>query len=66
VAKEVTRQLALGGSARSGGSGSEIFYASGPAQRIEPLLIALWAPQVRLQRLPKFQALAGGDLNATP
>ncbi len=66
VAREVARQLALGGSARSGGSGSELFYASGPTQRIEPLLVALWAPQVRLLHLPEFQALAGQDFNATP
>jgi len=66
VAREVARQLELAGAARLGGTGSEIFYASGPTPRIEPLLTALWAPQVRLQRLPEFQPLAGRDFNAMP
>ena len=34
-------------------------------QRIEPLLIELWAPHARLQRLPEFQINAGRDFNAT-
>ena len=65
VAKEVARQLALRGSARASGTGSEIFWSSGPTQRIEPLLIELWAPHARLQRLPEFQGNAGRDFNAT-
>jgi glutamate racemase len=65
VAKEVARQLTLRGSARSRGTGSEIFWSSGPTQRIAPLLIELWAPHARLQRLPEFQGNAGRDFNAT-
>ena len=66
VAKEVARQLKLRGSARTGGTGTEIFWASGPTQRIGQLLIDLWAPQARLRRLPEFQGMAGRDINATP
>jgi len=65
VAKEVARQLTLRGSARSSGTGSEIFWSSGPQHRIEPLLIELWAPHARVQRLPEVQINAGRDLNAT-
>ncbi len=65
VAKEVVRQLTLRGSAQSSGTGSEIFWSSGPTQRIAPLLIELWAPHARLQRLPEFQGNAGQDFNAT-
>lgn len=65
VAKEVARQLTLRGSAQASGTGSETFWSSGPTQRIEPLVIELWAPQVRLQRLPEFQSNAGRDFNAT-
>jgi len=65
VAKEVARQLTLRGSARSSGTGSEIFWSSGPMQHIEPLLIELWAPHAHLRRLPKFQSSAGRDFNAT-
>jgi len=66
VAKEVARQLTLRGSARASGTGSEIFWASAPTQRIEPLLIERWTPHARLQRLPEFQTNAGRDFNATP
>jgi glutamate racemase len=65
VAREVTRQLTLRGSARSSGTGSEIFWSSGPTQRIETLLIKLWAPNARLQPLPAFQINSGRDFNAT-
>ena len=65
VAKEVARQLTLRGSARSSGTGSDIFWSSGPTQRIEPLLIELWAPHARLRRLPEFQSNAERDFNAT-
>jgi len=65
VAKEVARQLTLRGTAQASGTGSETFWSSGPTQRIEPLVIELWAPQVRLQRLPEFQSNAGRDFNAT-
>jgi glutamate racemase len=65
VAKEVARQLTLRGSARTGGTGGEIFWSSGPTQRIEPLLIELWSPHIRLQRLPEFHSNAGRDFNAT-
>ena len=66
VAREVARQLTLRGSARPSGAGSEIFWSSGPAQRIEPLLKELWAPHARVQRLPAFQSKSGHDFNATP
>ncbi|MBC8008282.1 MAG: glutamate racemase [Prolixibacteraceae bacterium] len=65
VAKEVARQLTLGGSARSGGTGGEIFWSSGSTQRIESLLIELWAPHTRLQRLPDVQGNTGPDINST-
>ena len=65
VAKEVTRQLTLRGSARSSGMGGEMFWSSGPTQRIGPLLIELWAPHARLRRLPEFHSNAGRDFNAT-
>ena len=64
VAKEVARQLTLRGSTRASGTGSEIFWSSGPTQRIEPLLVELWAPHARLQRLPEFQSNIGRDFNA--
>ena len=64
VAKEVVRQLALRGSARTTGPGSEVFWTSGPIQGIEPLLGELWAPQARLQRLPDFHGRQ--NFNATP
>jgi hypothetical protein len=57
--------LTLRGSARTGGTGGEIFWSSGPTQRIEPLLIELWSPHIRLQRLPEFHSYAGRDFNAT-
>jgi glutamate racemase len=63
VAKEVARQLALRGSARTGGTGSETFWSSGPIERMAPLLSDLWAPHPRLQPLPEIQR--GQDLNAT-
>ena len=65
VAKEVARQLTLRGSARSSGTGGEMFWSSGPTQRIESLLIGLWAPHTRVQRLPDVQSNAGPDINAT-
>jgi glutamate racemase len=65
VAKEVARQLTLRGSARSSGTGSDIFWSSGPTQRIERLLIELWAPHARLRRLPELQIDTGRDFNAT-
>ena len=64
VAKEVVRQLALRGSARTTGPGSEVFWTSGPIQGIAPLLGELWAPQARLQRMPDFHGRQ--DFNATP
>jgi glutamate racemase len=64
VAKEVARQLTLRGSARMVGTGSEVFWSSGPIQRIEPLLSQLWAPHVRLQPLPEIQG--GQEFSATP
>jgi glutamate racemase len=64
VAKELARQLTLRRSARASETGSEIFWSSGPMQRIEALLIELWAPHVRLQRLPEFQSNAGRDFSA--
>lgn len=66
VAKEVARQLTLRGSARSNGTGSEIFWSSGPTQQLQPLLIDLWAPHARLQSLHEFQINAGRDFNAAP
>ena len=65
VAKEVARQLTMRGSARSNGTGSEIFWSSGPTQRLEPLLIDLWSPHARVQSLQEIQIDAGGDFNAT-
>ncbi len=65
VAKEVARQLTLRGSARSSGTGGEMFWSSGPTQRIESLLIELWAPHNRLQRLPDVHSNTGPDFNAT-
>ena len=38
---------------------------AGLAEHIEPLLIELWAPHARPQRLPEFQGNAGRDFNAT-
>ena len=64
VAKEVTRQLTLLGSARASGTGSEAFWSSGPTQQIEPLLIKLWAPQTRLRHLPEHQSDSGRDFSA--
>jgi glutamate racemase len=64
VAKEVARQLTLRGSARTVGTGSEVFWSSGPIQRIEPLLSQLWAPHARLQHLPEIQG--GQEFSATP
>jgi len=64
VAKEVAKQLALCGSARSSGTGGEIFWSSGPTQHIEPLLIELWAPQASVRRLPEFHGSAESDSNA--
>ena len=64
VAKEVARQLTLRGSARMVGTGSEVFWSSGPIQRIEPLLSQLWAPHARLQSLPEIQG--GQEFSATP
>jgi glutamate racemase len=64
VAKEVARQLTLRGSARTVGSGNEVFWSSGPGQQIEPLLQELWAPRARVQRLPDFQGKQ--DFNASP
>ena len=64
VAKEVVRQLALRGSARTTGPGSEVFWTSGSIQGIAPLLGELWAPQARLQRMPDFHGRQ--DFNATP
>ena len=52
VAKEVMRQLTLRGSARTAGTGLEVFWTSGPIQGIKPLLGELWAPRACLQRLP--------------
>lgn len=66
VAREVARQLTLRGSARTSGTGNEIFWASGPAQRVEPLLAALWAPDARLRQLPAFQRDPGRDFSAKP
>ncbi|MEO8166571.1 MAG: glutamate racemase, partial [Betaproteobacteria bacterium] len=43
VAMELAKQLARAGVVRIGPPGSEIFWSSGPIQRIEPLLIDLWA-----------------------
>ena len=63
VAKEVARQLALRGSARTSGTGSEVFWSSGPIDRMAPLLSDLWAPDTRLQALPEIQR--GRDLNVT-
>ena len=65
VAKELARQLTLRGSARASGMGSEMFWSSGPTQRIEPLLVELWAPHARVQRLPAIQGDSGPDFNAT-
>ena len=50
--------------AHTAGTGSEVFWTSGPIQGIEPLLSELWAPQARLQRLPDFHGRQ--DFNATP
>ena len=66
VAREVARQLRLRGSARALETGSEVFWSSGPTQRIDALLGELWAPHTRAQRLPEFQTRAGRDFNATP
>jgi glutamate racemase len=66
VAREVARQLTLRGSARTVGTGSEVFWSSGPTQRIDALLRELWAPHTRAQRLPEVQTRAGRDFNATP
>jgi glutamate racemase len=66
VAREVARQLRLRGSARALETGSEVFWSSGPTQRIDALLGELWAPCTRAQRLPEFQTRAGRDFNATP
>jgi glutamate racemase len=65
VAREVGRQLTLRGSARSGGTGSETFWSSGPIQQLAPLLIELWAPRARLLPLPEAQVESGSGLNAT-
>ena len=65
VAREVSRQLMLRESARASGSGGEMFWSSGPTTRIAPLLMELWAPHARLQRLPEFQGNAGPGFNAT-
>ena len=65
VANEVARQLTLLGSARTSGTGSEIFWSSGPTQQIEPLLIKLWATHVRLHSLPEHQGNTGLNFNAT-
>ena len=65
VAREVSRQLMLRESARASESGGEMFWSSGPATRIAPLLMELWAPHARLQRLPEFQGNAGPGFNAT-
>lgn len=64
VAKEVVRQLCLRGSARTAGTGSEVFWTSGSIQGIELLLGELWARRARLHRLP--QPHAGQDFNARP
>ena len=66
VAREVARQLRLRGSARALETGSEVFWSSGPTQRIDTLLGELWAPHTRAQRLPEFQTRAGRDFKATP
>ncbi len=66
VAREVARQLALRGSARAVGTGSEVFWSSGPTQRIDALLGELWAPHARARRLPEVQTRDGRDFNATP
>jgi len=52
VAKEVARQLALRACARAAGTGSEVFWSSGPTQHIASQLMELWSPQARVQRLP--------------
>jgi len=66
VAREVARQLALRGAARATGNGSEVFWTSGPTQHIAPLLMQLWGPNARLQRLPEFQSTDGQGINAGP
>jgi glutamate racemase len=66
VAREVARQLTLHGSAHAAGTGSEVFWSSGPTQPIDALLGELWAPHTRVQRLPEFQTRDGRDFNATP
>jgi glutamate racemase len=65
VAKELARQLMLRGSARSSGTGGEMFWSSGPTPRIAPLLSDLWASPIRLQHLPDLQDRADPDFNAT-
>ena len=52
VAKEVVRQLTLCGSARTAGTGNEVFWTSGLIHGIDPLLGELWAPRACLQTLP--------------
>ncbi len=64
VARELARQLGSRGLARSGGSGSEVFWTSGALPHIESLLINLWAPQARLQSLPECQADDGRGISA--
>jgi len=64
VAKEVARQLTLRGSARTVGTGSEVFWSSGPIRRIAPLLSQLWSAHARLQTLPEIQG--GQEFSATP
>jgi glutamate racemase len=53
VARELARQLALHGCARTAGTGSEVFWSSGPTQHIGLQLTELWSPQARVRLLPQ-------------
>ncbi len=65
VARQLVRQLDLAGIARVGAAGSELFWSSGPTQRIEPLLFALWGAHAVVRALPEVQAAAGSRFSAT-
>jgi glutamate racemase len=66
VARELARQLAARGLARSEGTGGEVFWASGDPQRVEPVLKTLWAPHASLQRLPDLADDPAREISAGP
>ena len=66
VAKEVAKQLALRQCLRAAGTGSEVFWSSGPTQRIASQLAELWSPQARVQRLPELMVPAGNRFSEAP